>query len=107
MRTTATDSLLVLAGLLPIQFGIEERVVMQLFNVLSDSMLRDRLRIDEMLENHMDLEVHESSLQIANLLFSATKSRDRLLLQKASLTELEHPGNTDKLKVSIHNVSQN
>lgn len=64
-RTTSTDSLEVLAGLMPIQFRIQERAVCQLYNTMSDPDVNQRIRVAQVLEEHDAATTHTSGIQWA------------------------------------------
>jgi ribonuclease HI len=91
MITTSTDALLVLAGLLPIEYLIEERVITSYFSLLQDSSLQTRLRLNETLQDHLNAVYHVSSLQHANYLYIATGYKRTQIIQRIQGSD-PHPG---------------
>ena len=93
-KTTANDTLNILAGLKPLHIAVAERAAMQLHNIYANPDLKKRLDIDKFLTQHEQKRQHESSLQKANTLLNEALPNKNCITELTKLTNLDHPGKT-------------
>ena len=97
-KTTGTEALLVLSGLIPLNLIIEKLVTTSLFNIISNPKLIKTLCIQNSYETHLNHKAYESSLEKSVIIFQKSHklTQDQSILhnlftQRILPTELPHP----------------
>jgi hypothetical protein len=93
MRTTSSESLQSLTGLMPFEFEIEQRVATQYLTILSDLDLQNRLDFNHTLENHKKRQTHKFSLEVAEQFFALADLDSNEIPTKPRKSEEIHPAN--------------
>jgi len=73
-KTSGTDALLIICGLMPIKLKLEKIIISSMFNTLSSDRLTTVLEIDKIYSIHKEYKAYQSPLQMALMLLSKTET---------------------------------